>query len=269
MEKLLKYTLKQKFILFLSSLLLVSSIVLNCIADKNSFSDYPIDYQYINTKDIASSKIPLKNPPNSRSQSNNGKNVVTIASINPFTTTQSTPVVKELSMKGVSSTIQNNLQPEKNWYLPVEHGNISYPITYSHTALDITSSNGSMELIFPVANGIISSIYKDKNGANVVTVNHFINGVGYTSQYAHLAYIFSNIYVGKEVTINDSLGPMGRTGMATGIHLHISLVDCMIYDENGSCKDLGSYFRYMRQRYNEGFRGLYSVMEVPSSWNSR
>ena len=76
------------------------------------------------------------------------------------------------------------------------------------------------------------------------------------------------IYTGKYVTTNDVIGQMGRTGIATGVHLHITVVDnCALFDQNdANCKDLNSFFRYAKIRYNQGFSGLGSLIEVPNSW---
>ena len=159
--------------------------------------------------------------------------------------------------------------PKRIWYLPTEVGRITSCVSASHFALDITSYRGEGEPIYPVANGVISSIYRDSAGANIITVNHNIDGQNYTSQYVHLSSYAPDLYVGKPVTINDYLGFMGTTGRSTGVHLHIALVDCSYTDPNGTCPTLNSFFTYGRQRYYQGFQGLQSVMDVPESWTSR
>lgn len=63
---------------------------------------------------------------------------------------------------------------------------------------------------------------------------------------------------------------MGRTGIATGVHLHIAVVDCSIFDNNDSnCSSLNGFFRYGRERYYQGFMGLQSLINVPTTWYSR
>ena len=161
--------------------------------------------------------------------------------------------------------------PQKIWYLPTEQGYVTQNPSYSHaTALDISSARGTAETIYPVANGVISGIYLDSAGALVVAVNHDINGQKYTSLYAHLSSYADGIYVGKPVTPFDPLGQMGTTGYSTGVHLHLVLVDCSLFDPNDpSCHDLNSYFNYTKQRQNEGFIGFGAVYYVPASWWSR
>lgn len=208
--------------------------------DNNSFS-----IQNINIKDMASPNIKIKST-----------NLVNLSN------------TREVEMEMVSNSLANNLSPKEDWYYPVEVGYVSGSINYYHTAVDITSPRGVNEFIYPVANGVISSIYTDGAGAKIVTVLHFINGTYYTSMYVHLSSYSPNLYVGKEVTINDTLGKMGSTGITTGVHLHLELADCNLYKDD-KCSNLAQFFRYQRSRYNDGYRGIYSVLDLPSSWSNR
>ena len=159
---------------------------------------------------------------------------------------------------------------QPTWRLPVERGTISSWPRYNHVALDITSPRGVYETIYPVADGVISGIYTDGYGGKVLTIHHVINGINYTSQYVHFSSYAPNLYVGKPVTINDSIGQMGATGCATGIHLHVTVLDCSLFEStDGSCSDTGKFLRYANKRYAEGFYGLSSLMQVPYSWYSR
>ena len=161
----------------------------------------------------------------------------------------------------------SNSVPTKIWYLPTEYGIITTYPNYYHVAFDITSPRGSNEIIYPIANGQISSIYTDNAGALIVTVRHYINGVYYTSQYAHLSR-YADIYVGKEVTPFTPLGWMGTTGISTGNHLHIALLDCNLYGDD-KCPNLNEFFHYSKNRFNSGFSGIGNVMDVPYQWWGR
>ena len=176
----------------------------------------------------------------------------------------------EVALPTKNNTVATLEAPKQIWYLPTEIGRLTSYVTASHFALDITSPRGESEAIYPIANGVISSIYRDSAGAKIVTVNHNINGQNYTSQYVHLSSYAPNLYVGKPVTINDYLGFMGTTGRSTGVHLHLAVLDCSIFDGNdANCSTLNGFFRYGRTRYYQGFMGLQSVMNVPFSWTSR
>ena len=170
---------------------------------------------------------------------------------------------EKTEIKNISNPVDTRV-----WYLPTEIGIISQYPSYYHTAYDITSPRGSAEIIYPVAAGEISNIYYDYAGALIVTVRHYINGRYYSSQYAHLSR-FADIYIGQQVTPNTPLGWMGTTGISTGVHLHLSVMDCNMFGSTDSCYDLNGYFNYSRQRVSEGFVGLGNLIEVPYQWYSR
>ena len=178
--------------------------------------------------------------------------------------------MEETALPTIKSLEVKQEQPKQVWYLPTEVGRITQYPHYGHAAYDITSPRGTNELIFPVANGTITDIYRDPAGALVVTIFHYIDGKGYTSQYAHLSSFSPNIYIGKHVTVNDYLGRMGSTGYSTGVHLHLALVDCALYNpDDPNCRDLNSFFRYANLRVNQGYYGLGYHIFMPASWNSR
>lgn len=53
-----------------------------------------------------------------------------------------------------------------------------------------------------------------------VVLLHKIDGVFYTSLYAHMVEGSLQVKVGQNVTAGTVLGKMGTTGMSTGVHLH-------------------------------------------------
>lgn len=241
------YLIRGKCILMISVafIMITLGIEWNHIMD-NSIYDYDTFFiEDINVKDMTAPNVKIKSA-----------NLVQLSN------------TKEIDMEIVSSSLANNLSLKRDWYFPVEIGNISNSISYSHTAVDITSNRGVYESIYPIANGVISSIYTDSAGAKIVTVQHFINSTYYTSMYVHLSSYAPNLYVGKEVTINDCLGKMGRTGIATGVHLHLELADCNLYKDD-KCRTLADFFKYQKLRYNEGYRGIYSVLDLPNNWINR
>ena len=247
-----KRIVRISLIMITISLFLVLAKEMNL--DNNNFS---LSYEYINTKDMATVKVAHK-------KGVADGNILTAAE----TTLVSNPKIEEAKLQ----TINNSLaaKPKITWHLPVENGIITQMPSYNHVAIDITSSRGVYETIFPVANGTISGIYTDSAGAKIVTIHHVIDGVNYTSQYVHLSSYAPDLYIGKEVTINDALGQMGATGWATGIHLHIAIIDCTLFDSNDyNCSDLGRFYRYASYRYSQGYRGLHSLMDVPYRWYNR
>ena len=177
-------------------------------------------------------------------------------------------LLMETNLKSVKEIKASKiLTNEDIWHLPTKVGYITQYPSYGHVAYDITSPRGVMEDIYPVADGVISGLFRDPAGALIVTIYHNIDGVDYTSEYVHLSAYAEGIYVGKEVSVNDSIGRMGQTGYAYGVHLHFALIDCKLFDENDvNCKDINSFYNYGRRRFNEGFSGLGNLISIPYSW---
>lgn len=263
MTKIDLYILKGKTLITLSVILIVMAGYIE-FYKLNSYKEntYTINYENINIKDMATANVYKKEQVEKKSY---------IGEIlNNYQKLENSESPKEVNLPATKDSIALKQEERRIWYLPCEVGNITHGINYSHFAIDITSPRGESEVIYPVANGVISGIYQDSAGAKIVTVNHSINNVNYTSQYVHLSSYAKDLYVGKAVTVNDYLGYMGSTGTATATHLHLAVLDCSIFDTNdNNCSNLGSFFNYGTLRLSQGFYGLYSVMDVPSSWNSR
>lgn len=263
MQKILS---NKELIKKISCALLLLSFSLVYYKNNLSTQAFQLEYELVNTKDMAAVEVAEKKE-TTTTETNNVFQIYKEMKSGTYVSKESPTAVALPARKNTVATLES---PKRIWYLPTEMGTITSYVNASHFALDITSPRGTAEPIYPVANGIISGIYRDSAGAKIVTVNHNINGQNYASQYVHLSSYAPDLYVGKPVTINDYLGFMGRTGIATGVHLHLAVVDCSIFDANdGNCSSLNGFFRYGRQRYYQGFLGLQSVMNVPTTWYSR
>ena len=88
--------------------------------------------------------------------------------------------------------------------------------TEFHQGIDIANSTGTS--IMAAGSGIVT--YAGYNGGygRMVIVSH---GYGYTSVYAHNNQIL--VEVGDRVEKGDLIARMGRTGRATGTHLHFEI----------------------------------------------
>ncbi len=265
-----KQRLKEKLLLVMSISLLLISIGLkteNAFGKEND--SFAIDYEYINVKDMAKVDVSAKSV-----DDDIWTNIMTsLKDSNPLFTNNVEVAINDLTLEEtpfpqIAPAVLE--VPRQVWRLPTVMGVVSQYPHYGHAALDITSPRGSSEYIFPVANGVISGIYTDSAGALIVTVLHNVDGVNYTSLYAHLSSYADGLYVGKEVTVNDVLGRMGTTGYSTGVHLHLVVVDCALFNPNDvNCSNLGSFFNYTNTRLTQDYIGLGSHIYVPGAWNSR
>ena len=254
-------SISRKILLLISIIMLSISVYLNTKEVFEAKQNYKISYEYVNIKDMAKPKIANK-VENTDIISNllNGNNKLTEVNVK----------ADEVNLPVSENSQAASPTPKQIWYLPTEMGRITQNPSYWHVAHDITSPRGTGETIHPIANGTISGIYRDSAGALIVTVLHNVDGKYYTSQYVHLSSYANGIYVGMPVTINDALGQMGTTGNSTGVHLHIAVLDCALFSESDpNCRTIGDWYRYDKIRYNQGFYGLWSLIDVPAEWYSR
>ena len=86
-----------------------------------------------------------------------------------------------------------------------------------HAGLDISTDRG--EPIVSTANGTVSTAARAGAYGNMVVVDH---GFGLSTRYAHLDRIV--VQPGDTVARGDVLGHAGRTGRATGDHLHYEVL---------------------------------------------
>lgn len=102
-----------------------------------------------------------------------------------------------------------------------EYGVPHYPWQHRHSGIDISSGrpNGSAE-VRPFKAGRVIEAARGAGGlGNMVVIDH---GEGLTSSYSHLASI--SVQVGQQVNTSDIIGREGRTGSATGPHLHLEIL---------------------------------------------
>ena len=82
------------------------------------------------------------------------------------------------------------------------------------------------------------------------------------------------MYVGRTVTSDQYLGYMGSSGYAFGVHLHMEVIPCRLFNFNDShCSSWASYVSYANSIASSGFKGPRSLISFPSgtynSWATR
>lgn len=88
---------------------------------------------------------------------------------------------------------------------------------YQHRAVDICNSPRSV--VWASQNGVVAVKERFVDSGNTVIVDH---GYGVMTMYFHLEN-FANIEVGQKVAQGNPIGTIGKTGYATGYHLHWEL----------------------------------------------
>jgi murein DD-endopeptidase MepM/ murein hydrolase activator NlpD len=82
-----------------------------------------------------------------------------------------------------------------------------------HKGIDIAGVIGTP--VFAVDNGVVEKSYYSNTYGHVIFLRHPTN---YVSVYAHLNERLAN--EGQAIKQGDIIGKMGKTGQATGVHLH-------------------------------------------------
>lgn len=150
-----------------------------------------------------------------------------------------------------------------------------YSKSYTHRAVDIGSYNRTKEKIYPIADGTITSIYHDNYGALCIAIEHFNlkDQKYYTSLYVHLSAYAPGLYVGKKVTSNQYIGYMGNTGYSFGVHLHLEVFPCKLYNPSDpNCSRWSGWDSYAKKLIKNGYnvRNLISFPKgTYNPWYSR
>ena len=150
-----------------------------------------------------------------------------------------------------------------------------YTASYTHRAVDIGSRNGRGEKIYPIADGTVTTIFTDYYGALCVGIQHYniLDGKYYTSLYVHLSSYAPGLKVGQKVSSNQYIGYMGATGKATGVHLHLEVIPCRLYNlADSTCYNWDHYTAFAVRTIKNGYN-VRQLINFPkgtyNSWNSR
>lgn len=113
---------------------------------------------------------------------------------------------------------QTNLTTEKSMIYPVGQIKLNQGYNIFHKAIDLGGNLGTP--IKPIMDGVVAYAGWDRSGyGNLVVLLHR-NGI--ESYYAHLSKI--EVTTGQSVNTNTEIGKMGATGHATGVHLHLEVI---------------------------------------------
>lgn len=88
-----------------------------------------------------------------------------------------------------------------------------------HNGLDLANRAGGY--VYAAGDGRISAVEWRGGYGLVIEIDH---GRGVRTLYAHLSEADPNLVAGRPVTAGAPIGRMGRTGNATGVHLHYEVI---------------------------------------------
>lgn len=109
---------------------------------------------------------------------------------------------------------------------PIEYSRVSsgYSNSRYHPVLNKWRSHKGVDFAAPLgtkvkatADGVIEKVGRQGGYGNVIKINHQGR---YTTVYGHLSRFANNLHKGKRVSQGEVIGYVGKTGLATGPHLH-------------------------------------------------
>jgi len=112
-------------------------------------------------------------------------------------------------------------KPVYKYRLSSTFGNRSDPIEKRiarHKGIDFSAAKGS-RVSAPAAGRVLKAEYNGGGYGNLVEIDH---GNGFVTRYAHLNKMY--VKKGAIVEYNQAIGEVGRTGRATGSHLHYEVL---------------------------------------------
>lgn len=122
------------------------------------------------------------------------------------------PEITSLDSNVVQITTENSIRS------PTGSLEITQGYHFFHPGIDLNGDFG--DPVFPMMNGVVEETALGRFGyGNYIIINH--NGARLKSLYAHLAKI--TVKKEEEVDKNTVIGTIGRTGWATGSHLHFEV----------------------------------------------
>ena len=207
------------------------------VEEDHTVSDQEVNFEtevkYDNSKSTSYSQVEQagvkgKNRVTQKIQKVNGEitNVVTT------NTEQLTAPVKEIVVKGgktggrggnnyVGSGYGTTVATKGEWGWPATCSTVSSPFGYRwgvlHDGTDIAGCGYGSNIFAAQAGTVVKTGSKFDNGIYVI-INH---NNGYYSLYAHLAGY--TVHEGQNVSKGEVIGTMGKTGFATGVHLHFAI----------------------------------------------
>lgn len=119
---------------------------------------------------------------------------------------------------------------DKPFYPPVKSSRISslfqfnrrHPVTkrlQPHNGIDFVGPSGTP--VFPALEGVIITMGRTRSKGKYILIEH---DNGYLTTYDHLKKFQKGLSVGMRVELREQIGEVGRTGFATGAHLHFGVL---------------------------------------------
>ena len=124
---------------------------------------------------------------------------------------------------------------QKIFYAPVRSNRVSSLFQFNrrhpvkrriqpHNGIDFVAKSGTP--VYPALEGTIIAMGRTRAKGNFILIEH---DNGYQTTYDHLRKFTKGLRIGDRVELNNQIGEVGRTGYATGAHLHFGVLKNDLY----------------------------------------
>lgn len=130
--------------------------------------------------------------------------------------------------QGAYYTLDGDLIASEPFAMPLDYGRVSSPFGMRihpvfgeprfHTGVDLTAPAGTP--IYAAAAGTVEMAVSGRGYGKHIVLRH---DDGYSTHYAHLSLFAGALKVGQRIEQGQVIGYVGRTGTATGPHLHFEV----------------------------------------------
>ena len=210
-------------------------------------TNYQTETQYDNTKEVGYSEIKQKGVKGvtritQKIQKVNGE-TVSVAAVGTGEVLKE-PINEIIVRGGKKSSYVGYgtaVATRGQWGWPATCSSVSSPFGYRwgvlHDGTDIAGCGYGSNIFAALDGTVVQSGYKYDNG-EFITINHHN---GYYSMYAHMVSGSRRVKVGDYVVKGQVIGSMGRTGAATGVHLHFSIWNGFPYRDGRALNAMSFY----------------------------
>ena len=113
-----------------------------------------------------------------------------------------------------------------NYTITSPYGSRKDPFTGEesfHSGIDLAAPVGT-EIVASASGTVYKTGYEENGLGNYVKLEHTVSGVKYYTAYGHMSDNSIVVSEGQIVTQGQKLGIIGRSGRATGVHVHFMLM---------------------------------------------
>lgn len=172
-----------------------------------------------------------------------------------------------LNSKYIEPAVVSEVKLETKITWPSPHSNnITRRFSRNHTGIDIATPNG-LGILSAIDGKVTDAGFSAEKGNYIVISNGEIK-----TEYRHLESI--GVTVGQKVSEGEMIGASGKTGMATGPHLHFEVMKNDEYIDPESCMDEGAYKKEKRvhpfvtgveEETDPAYKGEHRTREYPTN----